>query len=276
MLAGAVWFPQFVSPGATLVIVAAIISQPAQCLSGAILRRVSLQCAPGALRCCERSLWSGPPLALAKPENQRLIGQLSTHGSGQHQYDDPGLPLHQCAARPYARSLPSVLRSGCWVGAPRHMGKPVVGRWGVATIPRRSRPMLACYRVFLAQIPADAALTATVAVHPHVSHRRYIYQFPIGGGSVNEAGQAEWALLDVTTNTDMAPGDVKQAVDTLLAGAWGVVDGADGFLPPRRGATAKQLPDAFYDFARGEPNGTAPPPTDTALSFTGAAVESNT
>lgn len=126
---------------------------------------------------------------------------------------------------------------------------------------------------FLAQIPADAAVTATAAVHPHVSHRRYLYQFPIGVAELGEAGQAEWALLDVTTNTDMAPGDVKQAVDTLLAGAWGVVDGADGFLLLRRGATAKQLPDAFYDFARGKPKGTAPPATDTALMFTGAAVE---
>lgn len=126
---------------------------------------------------------------------------------------------------------------------------------------------------FLAQIPADAAVTATAAVHPHVSHRRDVYQFPIGVAELGEAGQAEWALLDVTTNTDMAPGDVKHAVDTLLAGAWGVVDGADGFLLLRRGATAKQLPDAFYDFARGEPKESAPPATDTDLIFTGATVE---
>lgn len=126
---------------------------------------------------------------------------------------------------------------------------------------------------FLAQIPADAAVTATAAVHPHISHRRYVYQFPIGVAELGEAGQAEWALLDVTTNTDMAPGDVKHAVETLLAGEWGVIDGADGFLLLQRGATAKQIPDAFYDFARGEPKQGVIPTTDTDLIFAGATVE---
>ncbi|RIK38898.1 MAG: hypothetical protein DCC55_19670 [Chloroflexi bacterium] len=100
---------------------------------------------------------------------------------------------------------------------------------------------------FLAQIPADAAVTATAAVHPHVSHRRYVYQFPLG---LDSPVPADWALLDVTTNTDMAPGDLKARVDAMLAGDWGVVDAADGFLLLQRGATAKTIPDAFYDFAR--------------------------
>ncbi len=103
---------------------------------------------------------------------------------------------------------------------------------------------------FVAQVPADAAVTATAAVHPHVSLRRYVYQFPLGLPELGTQGEADWALLDVTTNTDMAPGDLKQAVDQLLAGAWGVVDGADGFLLLRRGAAAKTIPDGFYDFAR--------------------------
>ncbi len=51
---------------------------------------------------------------------------------------------------------------------------------------------------------------ATAAVHPHVSHRRYVYQFPTG---LESPGQAEWALLDVTTATDMAPGDVRATVE---------------------------------------------------------------
>ncbi|MEZ4582416.1 MAG: hypothetical protein R3A10_12405 [Caldilineaceae bacterium] len=55
------------------------------------------------------------------------------------------------------------------------------------------------------QLPRDAAVTATAAVHPHVSHRRYVYQFPIGlDADAPELGNATWALLDVTTNTDMA------------------------------------------------------------------------
>ena len=103
---------------------------------------------------------------------------------------------------------------------------------------------------FLAQIPNDAAVTATAAVHPHLSMRRYIYQFPLGLPEIGRAGRAEWALLDVTTNTDMAPGDLKSTVETLLAGEWGVVDGADGFLLLHRGAPMRVIPDAFYDFAR--------------------------
>ncbi|MFN8492093.1 MAG: DUF2079 domain-containing protein [Caldilineaceae bacterium] len=100
---------------------------------------------------------------------------------------------------------------------------------------------------FVAELPADAAVTATAAVHPHVSHRRFVYQFPIG---LDPPGQANWALLDVTTNTDMAPGDVKARVEQMLAADWGVVDAADGFLLLRKGATMKTIPAAFYDFAR--------------------------
>ncbi|RME60130.1 MAG: DUF2079 domain-containing protein, partial [Caldilineae bacterium] len=103
---------------------------------------------------------------------------------------------------------------------------------------------------FVAQIPPDAAVTATAAMHPHVSHRQWVYQFPLG---LNAPVPATWALLDVTTNTDMAPGDLKATVDEMLAGDWGVVDAADGYLLLRRGATDKTIPDAFYDFARGAP-----------------------
>jgi hypothetical protein len=100
---------------------------------------------------------------------------------------------------------------------------------------------------FVDQIPVDAAVTTTAAVHPHVSHRRYVYPFPWG---LEPPGQADWALLDVTTNTDMAPGDMRSTVESMLAGEWGVVDAADGFLLLSKTATDKSIPDAFYDFAR--------------------------
>ncbi len=101
------------------------------------------------------------------------------------------------------------------------------------------------------QIPTGAAVTATAAVHPHVSHRRHVYQFPIGlEQRGRELGNANWALIDVTTNTDMAPGDVKSRVDGMLATGWGVVDAADGFLLLAKGAATTEIPNAFYDFAR--------------------------
>ncbi len=119
---------------------------------------------------------------------------------------------------------------------------------------------------FVDQIPADAAVTATAAVHPHVALRRFVYQFPLGlspqpNDDSRLLGNADWALLDVTTNTDMAPGDLYARVQQMLASDWGIVDGVDGFLLLKRGETQKQIPAAFYDFARskGQPPPGAPP-----------------
>ena len=123
---------------------------------------------------------------------------------------------------------------------------------------------------FVSQIPPDAAVTATAAVHPHVALRRFVYQFPLGlpnpDGDPRLLGNADWALLDVTTNTDMAPGDLHDSVQQMLAADWGVVDGTDGFLLLRRyeansGEARKEIPAAFYDFARsqGQPLPDAPP-----------------
>ncbi len=138
---------------------------------------------------------------------------------------------------------------------------------------------------FVDQIPADAAVTATAAVHPHLALRRFVYQFPLGlpnpDGDPRLLGNADWALLDVTTNTDMAPGDLHARVQQMLAADWGVVDGADGFLLLHRyeinsgetnsgetnssetnsGEAGKEIPPAFYDFARstGQAASNAPP-----------------
>ena len=140
------------------------------------------------------------------------------------------------------------------------------GPWGGRYDPA---PMTAHHRLlarFVAQLPADAAVTATAAVHPHVSHRRYVYQFPLG---LDAPVPADWALLDVTTNTDLAPGDLKAQVDTMLAADWGVVDAADGFLLLHRGAPAKNIPPEFYTFVRQPSTGALSqtplsPPTVTA------------
>lgn len=134
---------------------------------------------------------------------------------------------------------------------------------------------------FVAQIPPDAPLTATAAVHPHVALRRYVYQFPTG---VDPAGlsapgftsgaAAEWALLDVTTNTDMAPGNLKERVNEMLAADWGVVDGADGFLLLQKDADSKGIPDAFYDFARARSDEVAAvAASDAPLQLIGSTVD---
>ena len=135
-----------------------------------------------------------------------------------------------------------------------HGRGPLGGRYDPAPIGAHHRLL----DRFTAQIPPEAALTATAAVHPHVSHRQYIYQFPLG---LDAPVPADWALLDVTTNTDMAPGDLKAKVDSMLAADWGVVDAADGFLLLSKAATSKEaskeIPADFYTFVRPHQAGAA-------------------
>lgn len=120
---------------------------------------------------------------------------------------------------------------------------------------------------FTSQLPSDAAVSATTAVHPHISHRRFAYPFPNG---VQTADQADWALIDVTTATDMAPGNVRDVIEQMLANDWGVVDAADGFLLLRRGVADKTIPAAFYDFTRRQADGTTP---SAPLTLLGVEVE---
>ncbi len=135
---------------------------------------------------------------------------------------------------------------------------PLGGRYDPTPISEHHRLL----ERFVSQLPADAPVTATAAVHPHVSHRRFVYQFPLG---LDVPTPADWALLDVTTNTDMAPGDLKAQMEAMLAADWGVADGADGFLLLRRGEKNKVIPPAFFDFARA-PNSDAPELPSPALS----------
>jgi hypothetical protein len=130
----------------------------------------------------------------------------------------------------------------------RHGRGPLGGRYDPVTITAHHRLL----EQFVAQIPPDAAVTATAAVHPHVSHRRYVYQFPLG---LDAPVPAEWALLDVTTNTDMAPGDLKATVDAMLADGWGVVDARTVFCSCSRAHLAgrSRLPSTPSPAARPPP-----------------------
>jgi hypothetical protein len=100
---------------------------------------------------------------------------------------------------------------------------------------------------FIAQIPADAPISAQSKLYPHLSNRTIAYQFP----DVNEA---EYLLLDITTSSwPIHPNDLKAQVGALLdSGEFGVLDAADGYVLLERGAGNGALPDAFYDFARVE------------------------
>ena len=69
------------------------------------------------------------------------------------------------------------------IAAGRPLARPFVWPGDYGARPNR------CGRL-LAQVPADAAVSATSAVHPHLAHREKIYVYP-------EMGDATYALIDV-------------------------------------------------------------------------------
>lgn len=93
---------------------------------------------------------------------------------------------------------------------------------------------------FAAQIPADARVATTASLHPHLSHREYLYRYP-------NTGDAGYVLLDVNESDRGIPAEFRMAYDGLLRdNAFGVVDATDGYILLRRGAPSQVLPDAFY------------------------------
>ncbi len=97
---------------------------------------------------------------------------------------------------------------------------------------------------FAAQIPADAVLSTTPSLFPHLDHRPVIYLFPV-------VKDADYVLLEVSGTTDMHPNDVRSSFLELTSGGFGILDAADGYVLLRRGlAGSAELPDAFFDFAR--------------------------
>ncbi len=99
---------------------------------------------------------------------------------------------------------------------------------------------------FTAQIPADAPVSASAAVHPHLAHRPIAYTFP----TVQNAG---FVLVDVTDVPGAHPNDVRtQLMSMLESGKWRLLDAADGFILLQKSPVdvPQSLPDAFFSFAR--------------------------
>ncbi|MBA3826582.1 MAG: DUF2079 domain-containing protein [Ktedonobacterales bacterium] len=80
---------------------------------------------------------------------------------------------------------------------------------------------------FFAQMPHTAAVSAQANLVPHLSERRYIYQFPSG------IANASYILLDVEGNyyPELTEHDYIDAVEAVFAtGEFTVVDSDDGYL----------------------------------------------
>ncbi|MDM8519857.1 DUF2079 domain-containing protein, partial [Anaerolineales bacterium HSG6] len=95
------------------------------------------------------------------------------------------------------------------------------------------------------QIPAEAVVSASPGLHPHIAHRRVAYIFPI-------VEQADYLLVDVTDISGMHPYDVQNQLSSLLETDWQVLTATHGLLLAERSsqATTKPLPDSFFEFAR--------------------------
>jgi uncharacterized membrane protein len=102
---------------------------------------------------------------------------------------------------------------------------------------------------FAVQIPPDAVLATTAPLFPHLDHRERILQLP-------RVADATWVLIDAASYAQMHPAKLRQRYEALIASqAWCIVDAADGYVLLERrdgpeGDCLRDLPDAFYDFAR--------------------------
>ncbi len=93
---------------------------------------------------------------------------------------------------------------------------------------------------FASQIPRDAKVSTTPSLHPHLSHREYLYRYPV----VNDA---DYVLLDVNESDRGIPGEFRVAYNELVEdGTFGVLHAQDGYILLQRGAPGKDLPNAFY------------------------------
>lgn len=95
------------------------------------------------------------------------------------------------------------------------------------------------FQRFATQIPPDAKVATTSALHPHLSHREFLYRFPV-------VKDADFILLDVQESDRGIPGEFRVAYNDALKNNFGVIDAADGYVLLKRGAPAQNLPDAFF------------------------------
>jgi uncharacterized membrane protein len=131
--------------------------------------------------------------------------------------------------------------------------------WYTATAASTELPEL------LSLVPADAVVSASAGVHPHLAHRRVIYTFPT-------VEQASHLLVDVADIPGTHPNDAHSQLMTMLNSSWTVRRATAGLLLADNNpdgtvlsACSPQLPlpCAFYAFTA--PN--KPPATPMTVTF---------
>ena len=101
------------------------------------------------------------------------------------------------------------------------------------------------------QIPADARVSSSPAVHPHLAHRRINYVFPT-------VKDAEYLLVDITDISGAHPYDVHATLQDMLNEDWQLLQANQGLILAKKGAAPPAappcsdllpLPCRFYEFA---------------------------
>ncbi len=97
----------------------------------------------------------------------------------------------------------------------------------------------------LAPLPADARLSASPALAPHVSERAWLRIAP-------NHKNCDYMVLDLLQDRSGHPLEMQQRVFDLMADGWGVRAGQHGFLLLEKGWPHTQIPATFYTFTRPE------------------------
>jgi uncharacterized membrane protein len=114
--------------------------------------------------------------------------------------------------------------------------------------------------IMLSQIPAEAIVSSSPAIHPHLAHRRINYLFPV-------VKEADYLLVDVTDISSVHPYDVRTQLLDLLNANWRILEANHGLIFAQKALLLPRapIPHSFFDFARA----TTRPVYPTWLAFGG-------
>ena len=119
------------------------------------------------------------------------------------------------------------------------------------------------FEKFAAQIPREAKVSTTPSLHPHLSHREFLYRYPV-------VKDADYVMLDVTESDRAIPSEFRVRYNELLQEGFGVMAADDGYVLLKRGAPRKDLPDEFFAPFRTPPSsssGQASPQYPAQIDF---------
>lgn len=196
------------------------------------------------------SLLLGSPLILAN-----VISNYPAQYSGTFHYSAPVVPYFVLAAiggsawltrklqgRGIANAFVTVVGAAFVLALGYHLVAgytPVAGAYTFPEITARNE----LFAKFAAQIPPGAKVSTTPSLHPHLSHREYLYRYPV-------VEDADYVMLDVNESDRGIPSEFRVRYNELLDEGFGVVDAQDGYVLLRRNAPPQNLPDDFYTLFR--------------------------